>query len=42
MAESIYVTGNIDEIPDDNDLDFSLEYLGGVTCNEVIFDLEVS
>lgn len=41
MAESLYESGDIDEMPDEDNLAFSLEHLGGVTCNEVVFDLAV-
>lgn len=41
MAEQMYVNGDIDEIPESNNLEYSIEFLGGVTCEQNISDFEI-
>jgi hypothetical protein len=41
MAESLYENGDIDEIPDASDVDYSLDNLGGCVCLVTITDFTV-
>lgn len=41
MAESLYDSGDLDEIPDEDDIDFSIENLGGCVCLISINDFSV-
>jgi hypothetical protein len=41
MAESLYDSGDLDEIPDEDDIDFSIENLGGCVCLIAINDFSV-
>lgn len=41
MAEQMYENGDIDEIPESDNLEYSLEFLGGITCEQDISDFEV-
>lgn len=41
MAESLYDAGDIDEIPDIDDIGYSLENLGGCICIVSVFDFSV-
>jgi hypothetical protein len=41
MVNALYESGDIEDYPDEDDLEFSLEWLGGVTCYDVITEFEV-
>jgi hypothetical protein len=41
MAQAMVDEGDLDTLPDSSDLVFSLEYLGGVTCQERVMQFEV-
>lgn len=41
VAQGLYDAGDLDKIPVENDLVFSLENLGGVTCHAVVHHFSV-
>lgn len=41
MAESLYDAGDLDKMPDENDIDFSIENLGGCVCLVTVYDFSV-
>ena len=41
MAESLYQSGDIDELPSEDDISYSLEELGGCVCIVAVFDFSV-
>lgn len=41
MAQALIDEGDLDAMPDDNDLEYSLEYLGGVTCTSTVRHAEL-
>ena len=41
VAEQLYENGDIEEIPDENDLTFSLQWLEGVVCTTPVFHAKV-
>lgn len=41
MAESLYDAGDLDEIPDEDDIAYSIENLGGCVCLIAIYDFSV-
>ena len=41
MAESLFDSGDIDELPDVDDLAYSLEHLGGCVCLVTVYDFSV-
>ena len=41
MAESLYDAGDIDELPDENDINYSIENLGGCVCFVEVYDFLV-
>lgn len=41
MAESLYEAGELDELPDVDDVDYSLENLGGCVCLITVYNFSV-
>lgn len=41
MAKSLYNSGDLDEMPDEDDIDFSIENLGGCVCLTAINNFSV-